>query len=62
MNISKSITRSAGVDVSKPWLDAALHGCEATLRVANTSAGHRELIDWGCQGCVARWVGGNRRL
>ncbi|WP_083196760.1 IS110 family transposase [Rhizobium sp. AC27/96] len=46
MNISKSITRSAGVDVSKPWLDAALHGCEATLRVTNTPAGHGELVDW----------------
>lgn len=46
MNISKSNTFSAGVDVSKLWLDAAIHGSEATLRVANTPAGHRTLIDW----------------
>ncbi|CAN7161006.1 IS110 family transposase [Rhizobium sp. LjRoot254] len=48
MNISKSNTFSAGVDVAKLWLDAAIHGSEAMVRVANTPAGHGELIDWLC--------------
>ncbi|CAN7204706.1 IS110 family transposase [Rhizobium sp. LjRoot98] len=46
MNVSKSITCSAGVDVSKLWLDAAIHGSPATLRVANTPFGHGVLLDW----------------
>ena len=48
MNEAKSNTRIAGVDVSKPRLDAALHGAEpaATLQVANTAQGHAELLAW----------------
>lgn len=46
MNVSKSNTCSAGVDVSKPWLDAAIHSTQAELRVANTPEGHALLIDW----------------
>lgn len=46
MNEVKSITRIAGVDVSKPRLDVALHGAEATLQVANTPEGHAELLAW----------------
>lgn len=46
MNAHKSTTRIAGVDVSKRVLDAAIHGSEATLQVANTPPGHAELLDW----------------
>lgn len=46
MNETKSNTRIAGVDVSKPRLDVAVHGSEAMTQVANTPAGHRELLDW----------------
>src|SRR3989344_5318407 len=48
MNEAKSNTRIAGVDVSKPRLDVALHGAEpaATLQVANTAQGHAELVAW----------------
>lgn len=48
MNETKSTTRIAGVDVSKPRLDVALHGMEsaATLQVANTAHGHAELLAW----------------
>lgn len=45
MNASKSNTRIAGIDVSKPRLDVAVHGSEATLQVANTGQGHAELIE-----------------
>lgn len=48
MNEAKSNTRIAGVDVSKPRLDVALHGAEPamTLQVANTPPGHAELLAW----------------
>lgn len=46
MNKTESITRIAGVDVSKPRLDAAIHGTEATIQVANTPEGHRDLLAW----------------
>lgn len=48
MNETKSTTRIAGVDVSKPRLDVALHGAEpaTTLQVANTAQGHAELLAW----------------
>lgn len=39
-------TKAAGVDVGKRWLDAAVHGQEGELRVANDGAGHGELIGW----------------
>lgn len=38
--------KAAGVDVGKRWLDAAVHGGEGELRVANDAAGHAELIGW----------------
>lgn len=46
MNEAKTNTRIAGVDVSKPRLDVAVHGSEAMIQVANTPAGHAELLDW----------------
>lgn len=46
MNEHQTTTRIAGVDVSKPRLDAAIHGSQATLQVANTPPGHAELIVW----------------
>lgn len=46
MNRKKSITCSAGVDVSKLWLDAAIDGLEEALHVANAPAGHATLVDW----------------
>jgi transposase len=48
MNEAKSNTRIAGVDVSKPRLDVALHGGEpaTTLQVANTPQGYAELLAW----------------
>lgn len=39
-------TKCGGVDVSKPWLDAALHGVEEGVRVSNTAEGVGELIAW----------------
>ena len=47
-------TKAAGVDVGKRWLDAAVHGGEGELRVANDAAGHVELIDWLKSRGVAR--------
>jgi transposase len=46
MNEAKSTTRIAGVDVSKLRLDVAVHGSEAMTQVANTPAGHAELLAW----------------
>lgn len=46
MNEHQSNTRIAGVDVSKPRLDVAIHGSQAMLQVANTPRGHAELIVW----------------
>lgn len=46
MNEAQSITRIAGIDVSKPRLDVAVHGSDAETQVANTAAGHAGLIDW----------------
>lgn len=46
MNILKSTTRIAGVDVSKLRLEAAIAGTPALIEVANTAAGHGELIAW----------------
>lgn len=46
MNETKTSTRIAGVDVSKPRLDAALHGSEAMIQVANTPEGYAQLLAW----------------
>lgn len=46
MNEAKSITRIAGIDVSKPRLDVAVHGTGAGTQAANTEAGHADLIGW----------------
>lgn len=54
MNEDHSNTRIAGVDVSKPRLDVALHGSQATIQVANTAAGHGELLVWLLQQNVGR--------
>lgn len=54
MNEEKSTTRIAGVDVSKPRLDVAIHGLEAMLQVANTPVGHAELLAWLAQHQVGR--------
>jgi len=37
---------NAGIDVSKSWLDVHVLPCGATLRVANTAAGIRQLKRW----------------
>lgn len=37
---------NAGIDVSKSWLDVHVLPCGATLRVANTPAGIRQLKRW----------------
>jgi transposase len=46
MEQRKSNTKVAGVDVGKRWLDAAVCGGKAVLRVANAPAGLDELIAW----------------
>lgn len=46
MEQSKSSTRVAGVDVGKRRLDAAVHGSEDRLDVANIEEGREALIDW----------------
>ena len=39
-------TKIAGIDVGKSKLDAAVHGLEDTVQVANAAGGIRELIAW----------------
>jgi transposase len=46
MNGDRCSTAVAGVDVSKRVLDAAIDGIGASAQVANTPAGHAELIAW----------------
>jgi transposase len=46
MEQRKSITRVAGVDVGKQWLDAAVVGDQERLRVANDTGGIGALIVW----------------
>lgn len=46
MELPQSTTRVAGVDVGKRWLDAAVHGLEDAVRVANDAAGLSELVAW----------------
>jgi transposase len=41
-----NVKSSAGVDVSKDWLDAHVSPCDKRLRVANTPAGIRKLKRW----------------
>jgi len=42
----KSNTAVAGVDVGKCWLDAAVHGRDDEIRLANTAVGIAELMNW----------------
>lgn len=46
MEQGKSSTRVAGVDVGKRRLDAAVHGSEDRLDVANIEEGREALINW----------------
>lgn len=46
MEQGKSSTRVAGVDVGKRRLDAAVHGLEDRLEVANIEEGREALIGW----------------
>jgi transposase len=46
MEQRQSITKVAGVDVGKQWLDVAVHGLEDIERVENGPAGIAELIGW----------------
>jgi transposase len=46
MNEAQSTTRIAGIDVSKRKLDAAIHGTQASIEVANTPKGHGVLLAW----------------
>ena len=46
MNEAKSTTWIAGVDVSKHKLDAAIHGTQAMIEVADTPEGHSVLLAW----------------
>jgi len=46
MEYGQSSTRIAGVDVGKRNLDAAVHGLDGELRVANALDGIGELIAW----------------
>jgi len=46
MEQGKTSTKCAGIDVGKRWLDAAVHGLEASIRVANDAPGLAELIAW----------------
>lgn len=45
---------TAGVDVSKLWLDCALWPLKRTLRVKNTPEGHAELAAWLAEADVER--------
>jgi transposase len=45
---------TAGVDVSKRWLDAALWPKSAVIRVTNDAAGHAELATWLAERGVRR--------
>src|SRR5260221_3888130 len=47
-----ALTTVVGIDVSKDWLDVSAQcGAEVSAeRVANTAAGHRQLLKW-----LRRW-------
>lgn len=53
MKQQHSSTKTAGIDVGKHWLDAAV-GDGATLRVSNDAAGLSELVGWFNQQAVER--------
>jgi transposase len=42
----ETLKSTAGIDVSKSWLDAHVYPASRSLRVANTSAGIRQLKRW----------------
>jgi hypothetical protein len=44
--MSASIPQSAGIDISKDWLDVHLHASENYQRFANDAAGHKALFKW----------------
>jgi transposase len=46
--------KTAGIDVSKQWLDAALWGKDGELHVERDRAGYEELADWFRQQGVVR--------
>lgn len=46
MKQHQSTRKIAGVDVGKLTLDAAVHGLDELIQVANSSAGFAELISW----------------
>jgi len=54
MEQRKSITKVAGVDVGKQWLDAAVVGDQERLRVANDARGIGVLIGWLSARAVGR--------
>lgn len=54
MERGKSNTEVAGIDVGKAWLDVAVHGQEALIRLPNDEAGFKTLIGWLEEGCVRR--------
>jgi transposase len=47
-------TKTAGIDVGKSWLDAAIHGQEAARRFANDPTGVAELVAWLAEEGVVR--------
>jgi transposase len=44
--MSSSIPQSAGIDISKDWLDIHLHPDGSYKRFANEAAGHKALFKW----------------
>src|SRR5687768_5915670 len=46
MKQGKLTTKAAGIDVSKPLLDVALHGSEDTRQARNAATDFPELISW----------------
>jgi transposase len=54
MEQGKTITKVAGVDVSKRWLDAAVHQLPGSARFDNTEPGWASLIAWLGERGVAR--------
>jgi transposase len=44
--MSISIPQSAGIDISKDWLDVHLHPDGSYMRFANEAAGHKALFKW----------------
>jgi transposase len=42
----KSSTKYGGIDVSKAWLDVAVHGADDFVRIANVAGSFTELVVW----------------